>query len=441
MQGRTFSFTLLTINILSATSLWAGSFMVSAEPINTVIGQAVANNPNVKEAIARYEQRNADIDVARADYLPQLNVRGTVGKQKITYDSANRQNGTENSQQIGVVLSQLLFDGFNTWNNIDRVKAETLAERYNTLSVAENTALEAASAYLSVLQRQEELTLAQRNIQVHEKIVQDITRKASSGVGSSADVSQANARLASARVSVISAQSNLQEATSQYLRVVGITPEQLQWPADSYPAMPADLATAFKTAQSRHSVLKMANADIQAAEYQYQQAASGYYPRLSLEASQNWNDNQEEQYGRYDEQLVALRVDMNLFAGGRDMAKRESAGKAINQATAIRDRSYLQLQDAVTQAWTAWKTSQSQRAELETAAKASEETVLAYRKQFAIGMRTLIDVLNAEQELFSARRSLIENRKALHEAYYRLQNTLGGLLTVTKVAAPLPENG
>ncbi|MGL4269343.1 MAG: TolC family outer membrane protein, partial [Plesiomonas sp.] len=424
MQGRTFSFTLLTINILSATSLWAGSFMVSAEPINTVIGQAVANNPNVKEAIARYEQRNADIDVARADYLPQLNVRGTVGKQKITYDSANRQNGTENSQQIGVVLSQLLFDGFNTWNNIDRVKAETLAERYNTLSVAENTALEAASAYLSVLQRQEELTLAQRNIQVHEKIVQDITRKASSGVGSSADVSQANARLASARVSVISAQSNLHEATSQYLRVVGITPEQLQWPADSYPAMPADLATAFKTAQSRHSVLKMANADIQAAEYQYQQAASGYYPRLSLEASQNWNDNQEEQYGRYDEQLVALRVDMNLFAGGRDMAKRESAGKAINQATAIRDRSYLQLQDAVTQAWTAWQTSQSQRAELETAAKASEETVLAYRKQFAIGMRTLIDVLNAEQELFSARRSLIENRKALHEAYYRLQNTL-----------------
>ncbi|MGL4546209.1 MAG: TolC family protein, partial [Plesiomonas sp.] len=89
----------------------------------------------------------------------------------------------------------------------------------------------------------------------------------------------------------------------------------------------------------------------------------------------------------------------------------------------------------------AWQTNQSQRAELETAAKASEETVLAYRKQFAIGMRTLIDVLNAEQELFAARRSLIENRKSLHEAYYRLQNTLGGLLTVTQVAAPLPENG
>ncbi|MGL5161887.1 MAG: TolC family protein, partial [Plesiomonas shigelloides] len=216
---------------------------------------------------------------------------------------------------------------------------------------------------------------------------------------------------------------------------------QLQWPAESYPSMPTDLASAFKTAQSHHSVLKMANADIQAAEYQYQQAASGFYPRLSLEASQNWNDNQEEQFGRYDEQLVALRVDMNLFAGGRDMAKRESAGKAINQATAIRDRSYLQLQDAVTQAWTAWQTNQSQRAELETAAKASEETVLAYRKQFAIGMRTLIDVLNAEQELFAARRSLIENRQSLHEAYYRLQNTLGGLLTVTQVAAPLPENG
>lgn len=441
MQGRKLSFSLLTTSLFCVSSLLVFSFEVNAESINSVVGQAVKNNPNVKEAIARYEQRSADIDVARSDYLPQLNVRGTVGKQRITYNSANRQNGTENSQEIGIVLSQLLFDGFNTWNNIDRVKAETLAERYNTLSVAENTALEAASAYLSVLQRQEELSLAQQNIRVHEKIVQDITRKASSGVGSSADVSQANARLASARASVISADANLQEAKSQYLRVIGMAPEQLQWPAESYQSMPTDLASAFKTAQSNHSVLKMANADIQAAEYQYQQAASGFYPRLSLEASQNWNDNQEEQFGRYDEQLVALRVDMNLFAGGRDMAKRESAGKAINQATAVRDRSYLQLQDAVTQAWTAWQTNQSQRAELETAAKASEETVLAYRKQFAIGMRTLIDVLNAEQELFAARRSLIENRKSLHEAYYRLQNTLGGLLTVTQVAAPLPENG
>lgn len=441
MQGRKLSFGLLTTSLFCVSSLLVSSFEVNAESINSVIGQAVKNNPNVKEAIARYEQRSAEIDVARSDYLPQLNVRGTVGKQRITYNSASRQNGTENSQEIGIVLSQLLFDGFNTWNNIDRVKAETLAERYNTLSVAENTALEAASAYLSVLQRQEELSLAQQNIRVHEKIVQDITRKASSGVGSSADVSQANARLASARASVISADANLQEAKSQYLRVIGMAPEQLQWPAESYQSTPTDLASAFKTAQSHHSVLKMANADILAAEYQYQQAASGFYPRLSLEASQNWNDNQVEQFGRYDEQLVALRVDMNLFAGGRDMAKRESAGKAINQATAIRDRSYLQLQDAVTQAWTAWQTNQSQRAELETAAKASEETVLAYRKQFAIGMRTLIDVLNAEQELFAVRRSLIENRKSLHEAYYRLQNTMGGLLTVTQVAAPLPENG
>ena len=194
MQGRKLSFGLLTTSLFCVSSLLVFSFEVNAESINSVVGQAVKNNPNVKEAIARYEQKSADIDVARSDYLPQLNVRGTVGKQRITYNSANRQNGTENSQEIGIVLSQLLFDGFNTWNNIDRVKAETLAERYNTLSVAENTALEAASAYLSVLQRQEELSLAQQNIRVHEKIVQDITRKASSGVGSSADVSQANAR-------------------------------------------------------------------------------------------------------------------------------------------------------------------------------------------------------------------------------------------------------
>ncbi|MGL5161408.1 MAG: TolC family protein, partial [Plesiomonas shigelloides] len=116
MQGRKLSFGLLTTSLFCVSSLLVSSFEVKAESINSVIGQAVKNNPNVKEAIARYEQRSAEIDVARSDYLPQLNVRGTVGKQRITYNSANRQNGTENSQEIGIVLSQLLFDGFNTWN-------------------------------------------------------------------------------------------------------------------------------------------------------------------------------------------------------------------------------------------------------------------------------------------------------------------------------------
>ncbi len=287
-----------------------------------------------------------------------------------------------------------------------------------------------------MLKQQEIFDLAQNNLATHEQILNDITKRTTSGVGSTADLSQIQGRVAQAYANVAAAQNNLDDARAQFLRVVNSTPESLVEPVADAKMVPTSLDEALKKATKDNPTLLSSLQDIEAAKYQHEGAKANNYPKVSIEAGQTWYDDADGIEGNRDEMSAMLRVRYNLFNGGSDSARMDSTAALYSQAKEIHDNAYREVEEGTRLAWQARESLKKQKEFLQQHVESSYQTVSAYKQQFTLGQRTLLDVLNTENELFEARKSYVNANYDELFAQYRLLNAEGKLLDSLRVARP-----
>ncbi|MGB1239082.1 MAG: TolC family protein, partial [Pseudomonadales bacterium] len=261
--------------VFLAAAITAASVQaVTAEPLNIAVSSAVLSNPQVQSV---KNARNAvfeEVKQARGGYLPTIDVGAGYG-----YERTDNQSTTGdvelNRREANVSLNQMLFDGFRVSSEVARQSARLDAINSRLREVAEETALEAARAYLELLKREELLLQAKETLLTHVRIFDQIKRRSDQGVGTLASIQQAEGRLALAEVNVLSAENNLLDAKSAYQRVTG------QYPDDTLedPEIDPDLIpTSFDEAKERtfanHPTLKLAESDVKAARAQYEAARS-----------------------------------------------------------------------------------------------------------------------------------------------------------------------
>ncbi len=317
--------------------------------------------------------------------------------------------GDYNPRSAKITFRQLIWDGSITYNDIQRNKSETEAQRYQLLSDAQDTALQATEVYLDVLRAQDVLELSEANLQVHKKMYQDINKRTASGIGSTADLAQIEGRLARSNTNLLSANSNLNDKITAFIRVVGNYPKDLAKPEVDINYVAPTLDDALEKAQKNNPIVQVASNDVEAALIQYDQAKGDFYPTFTVEASQQWGKEVGgNPPGDNDEFSAMLKMRYNLFSGNSDVAKTRQAAYQINKSKAIRDRAYRMLEESTRLSWSAMDLANQQTQYLQQHVDASAKTVIAYEKQFKIGQRTLLDVLNTENELFEARKSYLQ---------------------------------
>ncbi|MGP1782628.1 TolC family protein, partial [Shewanella frigidimarina] len=254
-------------------------------------------------------------------------------------------------------------------------------------------ALDVAKVYINYIRSEQVLTLAEKNLQSHKEIYDQIKQRTDSGLGSTADLSQITGRLARANANVISARNNFYDAKSQFVRIVEQQPEDMIVPVPDADMLPADLSTSIMMAQDNHPILKSAASDINAAENEKDSAQSNYYPKLSLELDGNWNNNVdgEDGYspivtnsvGGYNNDLVAMvRLKYNLFSGGSDLAREKEAAYKVGEAKEIRQRAHRQVVEGVNLAWNAYELLTPQKMYIREHVVAAKDTQVAYSQQF-----------------------------------------------------------
>ncbi len=264
------------------------SAAVQAQSLEQAVATTLTQNPTIREAYNEFKSREEDIDASQGGYLPALDVDAGIGYSDYNSDATK---GTFHPREVGISLRQLIWDGAITYNDIKRTKSEAEAQRYQLLADAQDTALSVAEVYIDVLRAEAILDLSQKNLVTHERIYADIKKRTDSGLSSTADLSQADGRLAQAHSNLLSAQSNLQDAMIQFERVVGDTPRDLVLPEVDALFIPASLIDAITTAKENNPVIKVANNDVDAARYQYEQTKGDFYPTFTVEASQQWVKN------------------------------------------------------------------------------------------------------------------------------------------------------
>nr|WP_232322050.1 TolC family outer membrane protein [Photobacterium jeanii] len=404
------------------------------QSLEQAIAQTLASNPDIRNAYHEFMIRNEQIRSAKGDYLPDLNLDAGVGYED--YNNERGSKGSFNPREVRLSVQQLIWDGAITYNDITRNKSETEAQRFQLLADAQDKALRATQAYLDVLEAQEVLALSETNFTVHQRIYGDIKKRADSGIGSTADLAQVEGRLARSNTNLLSAQSNLNDQVTEFVRIVGQYPTALEKPEVDINFIATSLDDAMKKAKENNPIVHVAKNDIDAAYSQYDQAKGTFYPTFYVEASQQWGEELDGVPGSNDEFKAMLRMRYNLYNGGSDQANSRRAAYQVNQSKDIRDRAMRQLEEGTRLAWSAMELANDQTEFLQRHVDASARTVIAYEKQFKISKRTLLDVLNTENELFEARKAYLEAHYNGILAKYRLLNATGLLLSELRVDVP-----
>ena len=334
------------------------------------------------------------------------------------------------TSQIALTAEITLYAGGQNRLALEAARESVLATRESLVDVEQQVLLGAVQAFMEVIRAGEFVALRDNNIRVVSEQLQAARDRFEVGEVTRTDVSLAEARLALARANLAVAQGDLQVAREAYRAATGRFPGALQAPA-RLPATANSLSAAKAIAAERHPRIREAQRLVTVAELNIARAQGGLLPSVGLSA-QVARDSDGE-----DASSVSLSARQTLYAGGR-------LSSVLRQAEAGRDRSRagllqtaVQIEQGVGEAWASALVTSAQIAAGQEQVRAAQLAFEGVREEAALGARTTLDVLDAEQELLDARANLIQAQTQRAVASYRLLSAMG-LLTADHLRLGIP---
>jgi adhesin transport system outer membrane protein len=434
--------------LLASAALLAGSQPADAGSIRDTVQATLDSSPELGTVKANRRAVDQELRQARAGYYPSIDTRAAVGPEysRFTGDrrrAARGQDGDKDDtllrKEAQLTLSQMLFDGFETQSEVARQKARVSSAAHRVQETAEFTALDAVEAHLEVLRYQELLRLNEANLTQLERYLGQVRGLERGGRADAADVEQTQARLAQARANLAETRGAYADALATYQQIVGEKPAGLTLEPPPVAALPAGSDDAADVASVSSPTVLIAAADIDVAEAELRGAKAGYFPRLDAElaatAADDINGVEGESLGA--QALLVMRY--NLFRGGADIAREREAFHRVNQARAELERARRQAEEEARLSYNAFQTAKARTTELRGEAEAQRRTRDAYASQFELGLRDLLDVLDAENQLFTARVAMTTAEYTERFAVYRVLAVVGELLDTLEVTRPREE--
>ncbi|HAT1787645.1 TPA: TolC family outer membrane protein [Legionella pneumophila] len=418
------------------------SSYATADTLYEAVQYGMIANPDILLNTAKGLSAKQAIDKAKGGLYPSIDVTGGFGRQRsINPTSAaidDSPSTTLNIVESAVELRQRLFAGGGIINEVKRNQYLTEAQKWKTQGIAEDLALEITKNYFAVLLYERLYAYSIENLKAHKAVFKMIKERADAGITRTAEVDQANARLALAEANKISALADLQEVKINYAKTVGKWPENLQMPhVPARKSLPNNLARIIEKGLDNHPTVKSSYADIKEAKAQYDVARAAYYPEVNLVLNSSKNKNLGGLIGPNDSDTVAVRMNYNAFRGGADAARIRETAYQVQEAYETKNRTLLELKETIRLAWNAYVASALRIQPLKQHVTASRKTRTAYQDEFKVGKRTLLDLLNSQNEYYQSQIELAraENDEILSR--YRILNGMGCLLKYLNLRLPV----
>lgn len=419
----------------------ASATMAEALTLTETVATAISTHPTIKAAEAAERAARQGISQARAGFLPTIDITGDTGFQHANNTTTRARNSRAEGgdpglntwrKAVGVSVTQSLFDGFDTWWRTDAAQSNADSARMQVIDAQHQIALRAIQAYLGVVRNRLVLALAEDNVRKHKDVVKSVRIKAQSGGGDQGDVNQAESRLSLAEARLVEVQGDLREAAVEYLEAVGEMPGELETPGKLVD-FPLDEEAVLDVALRTNPALQADSLTLKARHAEAEAARSEFLPSVDLELSENrdWNANGVQE-GTIDRKAIVV-VRYNIFSGGLSTATVKRAAELRGEAVQreAETRRLVEKQSRID--FNLFRTASQRMAALERRVIASADAVEAYNRQFKIGRRTLLDVLDVENELYQAKIAFVDVDLQLQLAQYRVLATMGVLLSTFEV--------
>ena len=428
-------------------ALLSGFFavQVNAEtlvPLKQMVEKVISTNPEVQARYHEYLGAGYERDVAFGGLLPKADIVTTYRNQEEIDNGLSRRNGTAIPRMNNeLVLRQMIFDGLATPNEVSRLGHAKRVRYYQLQSAMQNISQEFVRSYIDTLRFQQLADYAKTNFVVHQQTYNRIKERVDAGVARKVDLEQAAGRLALAEANLLTEMTNLHDVTARIQRLYGeLPPSTLEDPDLEKSGVEPSSADALKVAYVKNPDILSTIEDIQAAKDEVKTREARYYPRLDLQARKNLGTSNDGRNSTSAADLLELTMNFNLFNGFSDKALVSQTIEKMNTAADQRDKACVDTRQLVTIAYNDITQLKEQLDYRDRHQKAIENAREAYRKQFDIGQRTLLDLLDTENEYFQARRAYANTKYDMKNAYARLYASQGELLNkIGSARQGLPE--
>lgn len=423
--------TVLALALLASLGAQAQSL---PDPLVQAARKAVVSNPEVQARWHGFRAAQSERNAARGGYFPQVDLSAASGRE--TRDSPLAAYGTYNFNSTQLTLNQMLFDGMFTRNEVKRLGFAKLARYYELSEASETAALEAVRAYADVLRYRELVDAATQNYVEHKQTTSQVEERSRGGVGRGADVEQASGRLALAESNLLTELTNLHDVSARYLRVIGEKPPaNLPSLPDTFKlgAMPASTEALMRDGLQGSPTLNAALESARAYRTAIDSRKSPFAPRLDLRAYGSTENNTAGLVGNTRVNGAQVSLNYNLLRGGADKARASQAANESDQARALQEKACRDVRQALSVAYSDVRSLDEQQRYMDRHRLATEKSREAYRQQFNLGQRTLLDLLDTQNEFFEASRSYINAHYNQVTAQARALATMGQLVATLGV--------
>jgi outer membrane protein, adhesin transport system len=427
------------LNYGSVNSSFAPTTTDRIVNIRDAVAVGVLTNPSVEAVSNNRRATDEELRQARALYAPSIDMTADTGME---LTRSRPDNAADRDEELwrasaGLTLTQMLFDGYETKFENQRQKNRVRSASHRVREASEFLGLDVIESYIDVLRQRELLAIAVENVKQHQEIMVQIEDAANAGRSTTTDVEQTRARLASARANEANVRQSLRNAESNYNRRLGSLPQpDLQRPVAPKDLLSANMDEEVKRALTLSPTIDVFESDVNVADAERKQSGSTLYPQVDFQARASTSRDVGGSEGTSTGGFAGVVMNWNLFRGGGDVARTREFTYRYAQSKDQRKNAARSIENDVRQTWTSMIAAADRSEQFRQQAASNAQVVQAYKDQFNLDRRTLLDVLDSQNEWFVSRSNAINNEYLEMFAVYRLLALRGELLPSLQVAYP-----
>jgi adhesin transport system outer membrane protein len=401
----------------------------TTSPVANAVRRALEVNPEVASKFSILRAAVHEVDVTAGTFLPRVDASAEGGARSYENTQFKPYDHELKRGQVDLAITQLLWDGFATRNEVRRLDHARLLRYFEFLDAAEQTGMAAAQAYYDVVRYRKLVVLAEDNYVQHKLSFEQVQSRVKAGVGRGVDLEQVVARVALAESNLVTERANLHDVTERYRRIVGELP-----PPDNVTAvsmtrpLPATASSAMETATTQSPAIAASIENLRSARAAAAARKGAYQPTVQARLRGGWGHNYDGSLYQKRDATAELVLNWNLFNGGSDVARERQYAALLTESENLRDKACDDVRQTTAIAFNDVRKLGEQLGYLDRNVVSIEKARDAYRQQFDIGQRSLLDLLNAENELYTAKRAYVMAEEDLATAVVRTYAAMGSLV-------------
>jgi len=403
---------------------------VRAETLSEALAAAYASNPGLKAERAKLRAVDEQVPQALSGFRPTLEASGDVTREDTLNNRRSTGGGKEQIRTprgTDFTVAQPLYQGGRTTAALGEAENKVRAARARLTSKEQEVLLAAVNAFMDVIRDQAVLNLNINNEQVLRRQLEATLDRFQVGEITRTDVSQAEARLAGATADRIQSEGNLEISRAAYLNVIGLAPSTLLAPKKFSHELPADKKSASDAAREVHPDVSAALFDERAAKDNIEKVRGELRPELSLNGTVAYDVEASGNTSRSVERSIGATLKIPLYQAGAVYSRLREAKQTAGEARLLVDQARRDVLAQAARAWEQLATARARIKSFKAQVEASEIALEGVEREAAVGSRTVLDTLDAKQELLDARVNLVTAERDETVAQYGLLSAVGRL--------------